>query len=182
MDRWYAWVDNQMYGPYQPDQLSEFTKPETMLCREGTEEWKAAKDYPELTILFSNVNVEAKPSTGWLVRPIGIEFVLGPFTKEIVMEMIDKGEITMDSEIKHTDWDEWEIVGKTKLVARPALADLIIRPPSPEGFLSVIRESGDQELMKEYKENYKLYARRERKMIKEELLRRGLIKKTFGLF
>lgn len=210
MNRWYAWVDDQMYGPYAPEQLSEFVQPTTKLCREGTEEWRAAKDFPELALLLSGVPVELPPSIGWVVRLAGTETVLGPFSKTRIMEMIEKDEIGSEDLVKHTDWDEWEAVGQTKLIAHPkavarqeatppAHPALSARatpspptesaggtaqglPPSPEGFIKVLRESSDQDLMREYRENYKLYARRERKILKEELLARGLIKKTFGLF
>ena len=102
--------------------------------------------------------------------------------------MIGKGELTQQDFVRHTDWDDWEVISKTKLFEHTeknqpsALTPEAGLPPSPEGFHRVVSEADDQELMREYRENYKLYARRERKLLKEELLRRGLIKKTLGLF
>lgn len=182
MDRWYAWVGNQIYGPYTPEQLAEFIQPESTLCREGTEEWKTAKDFPGLSFLLSGIPIQAPPTVGWLVRRDGSDAVLGPFSKSKVTEMIQKGEIVGQDSVRHTDWEEWETVGQTKLVAQKGLVEKTAIIPNPEGFHKVVIEAADEDLLKEYKENYKLYARRERKMLKEEVLRRGLIKKTFGLF
>ncbi len=185
MDRWYAWVDSQIYGPYRPEQLTEFVKPDVLLCREGTEDWKSAKEFQELSFLWVAATVELPPNVGWMVRKAGSGAVIGPFSKNALIEMVKKGDVLTNDWIKHTEWDEWELLPKTKLLAgdsptpKPAAG---AAPPSPEGFHKVVRDSSDDELMKEYKQNYKLYARRERKLLKEELLRRGLIKKTFGLF
>ena len=182
MIRWYTWVENQMYGPYQTEQLAEFIRVETMLCREGTEEWRAAKEFPELAFLLEGIPIELPPNVGWLVRKKDSDAVLGPFTKTKVSEMIRAGDISGQDEVKHTDWEDWELIGKTKLVAHKRLVEKLGQLPSPEGFHKVLMDASDTELMKEYNENYKLYARRERKILKEELLRRGLIKKTLGLF
>lgn len=182
MDRWYAWVENKLYGPYLPEQLGEFIHSETKLCREGTEEWKAAKDYPELSFFLSGTPLEPPPNVGWLLRKANTSAVLGPFSKTKFLEMITAGEITVADFVKHTDWDEWENLRKTKLVGSGESLSADRQPVNPEDFRKVIAESSDQDLMREYKENYKLYARRERKILKEELLRRGLIKKTFGIF
>ena len=182
MNRWYAWVENQTYGPYALEQLAEFVQPETRLCREGAEEWKIAKDFPELAFLWSGMALEPPPTVGWLVKKAGSADVLGPFSKSKLTEMIQNGEVGASDSVKHTDWDDWETVDKTKLVAHKGLVEKSEQIPSPEGFHKMVLEATDQELMKEYKENYKLYARRERKLLKEELLRRGLIKKTLGLF
>lgn len=182
MNRWYAWVENQIYGPYAPEQLAEFVQPEMQLCREGSEEWKIAKDFPELAFLWSGAPLEPPPTVGWLVKKSGSADILGPVSKSKLTEMIHTGELGDADSVKHTDWDEWETVGKTKLVAHKGLVEKPDQLPSPEGFHKVVLEATNEELMKEYKENYKLYARRERKILKEELLRRGLIKKTLGLF
>lgn len=182
MDRWYTWVENQMYGPYQPEQLSEFIKPDTLLCREGAQEWKTAGEYPELAFFLSGEAMETSPNIGWMVRMEGTDVILGPYSKNKIAEMIQKGEIKGNDLVKHTDWEEWETVSATKLVAHKRLVEKPDRPPSPEGFHKVVHESSDADLLKEYNENYKLYARRERKLLKEELLKRGLIKKTLGLF
>lgn len=182
MNRWYAWVENQMYGPYTPEQLAEFVRPETLLCREGAEDWKSTKDYPELGFLLAGLPVEPPPNLGWLAKLANTDIVLGPFPKSRISEMIQKGELSREDLVKHTDWDEWEEVGKTKLVEHKAPAEKPEAPPSPEGFHKVVLESSDTELLKEYHDKYKLYARAERKILKEELLRRGIIKKTLGLF
>lgn len=178
-----------MYGPYPPEQLAEFVRAETLLCREGAEEWKAAGEFPELSFLLSGVQVEAPPNVGWLVRRGGTDVVLGPFSKSKLTEMMAAGEMGGQDLVKHTDWEEWETLSKTKLVEHGQPAEpqeppqpATDQPPSPEGFNKLLREATDEELLKEYRQNYKLYARRERKILKEELLRRGLIKKTLGLF
>lgn len=173
-------MDDKLYGPYLPEQLSEFIRPETRLCREGTEEWRGAQDFPELSFLWSGVPVELPPSVGWMVRLEGSGAILGPFARGALAEMIQSGEVSGEDMVKHTDWDEWEPVSRTKLVEPPHPSAIPpVDLPSPEGFMKVIREMSDQELLKEHGENYKQYARRERKIMKEELLRRGLIKKPF---
>ncbi|MBI4178271.1 DUF4339 domain-containing protein [bacterium] len=182
MDRWYAWVDNKIYGPYLPEQLGEFVRPETNLCREGMEEWKPAKDHPELAFILRGMVLETPPNVGWMVRKANTPDVRGPFAKSELLRMMDAGQIAQGDFIKHTGWDEWEPFEKTKLLHPESAEPDAETPPNPEEFHRVLKESTDAELLKEYQTNYRMYPRRERQMLKEELLRRGLIKKTFGLF
>src|SRR3989338_3356063 len=106
MDRWYAYVDNKMYGPYAPEQLGEFIQPGTLICREGTEEWKPADGVPELSYLLRGAELPPPPNVGWLIRTAeaGTE---APISKWELPARIKAGRIAADTPVKHTDWDEW---------------------------------------------------------------------------
>jgi len=178
MDRWFTWVDNKVYGPYVPEQLAEFIRPATLLCKEGGQDWRKAEDIPELGFILGGLPLDPPPNVGWLIRKKDETDVLGPYPKLSILQMITDGYITELDSIKHSDWDEWEQVGNTKLIGGQGPAILSPDPPNPMGFPKAVQDASDQDLLKEFNTNYLLYARHERKILKEELLKRGLIKQT----
>jgi len=56
MERWWVWENNEAKGPFEAGQL-DFVREDTMLCREGTEEWKTAASFSELADLVSSRTV-----------------------------------------------------------------------------------------------------------------------------
>lgn len=45
---YFVYQDDQVYGPYTPQDLMSFVTPDTLVCLEGAEEWQRAGDVPEL--------------------------------------------------------------------------------------------------------------------------------------
>ncbi len=64
--RWFLKVGEQSHGPYRRDEIARYfgegrVSPHSLLAREGTEDWRIARDDPELAPLFDRQSGTASP-------------------------------------------------------------------------------------------------------------------------
>lgn len=108
--RWFVFIDGQIYGPYSPEQLTAFLKPDTLVVRENEAEWVPAESDPALADVLSG---KIKPVLEWYVKKGGE--VRGPMTQVALMAMIERNEILPTDAIRHEHWTSFAPLEQTKL-------------------------------------------------------------------
>ncbi len=112
--RWFVYIDEKVYGPYSPEQLTPFIREETYVVREGQEMWVHANEDPQLKDVLAG---KVQPSLEWFVGKTS-KAMNGPFTRSALNTMIERHEIGPADLIRHQDWTECVPLGETKLYAK----------------------------------------------------------------
>lgn len=112
--RWYVHIDERVYGPYGREQLTAFLKPETLVVREGREDWGAAAADPELAEVLSGA---IQPAREWRVARPNKPFQ-GPYTLQAILAMIERREIHPRDMIMHQNWSGAMPIAQTRFYAK----------------------------------------------------------------
>jgi hypothetical protein len=112
--RWYVYIDERVYGPYGREQLTAFLKPETLVAREGRQDWAAAATDPDLADVLAGA---IQPAREWhIARPN--KPLQGPYTLQAVVAMIERREIHPRDMIMHQNWSAAMPIGQTRFYAK----------------------------------------------------------------
>jgi hypothetical protein len=112
--RWFVYIDNKVYGPYSPEQLSPFLRPETLVTRAGAEQWISATQDPLLKdVLDGKISARLE----WYVTRAG-KPERGPLGHDALIAMIERHELELRDLIRHESWKESVALGQSRLYAK----------------------------------------------------------------
>lgn len=112
--RWFVYIDNKVYGPYSPEQLSPFLRHDTLVTRTGAEHWTPATQDPLLKDVLEG---KISPHLEWFVTRAG-KAERGPIGHDALIAMIERHELELRDLIRHQSWPEGVALGQTRLYAK----------------------------------------------------------------
>lgn len=78
MSTWYIYENEEVLGPYNPEDLTDYLEEDTLVCRAGEKEWQEAGNVPEL----ANILTDEAPGDGNKSRQKTTEDPLSGQTKQ----------------------------------------------------------------------------------------------------
>ncbi len=153
--RYYAYIAGQLHGPYEVENLKPFLQPDLMVCREGSQEWVAAKDVPELKVESSIPPPSGAPVNAALQPVAFAPPAAGPAAPGGPAPRPGPGAVS----------------GKTGGVPEAAPRDL---PPLLKEFWMICRNASDDLLAEQRAKHWKKFFKNEQQILAAELGRRGI--------
>lgn len=158
--RYYAYVGSQMYGPFAPDGLKAYLKPDLQVCAEGGQEWQAARDVPAFATLMASAAPVVSAPAGVAAFPPG---AFGPRPVAAAPPGATSppgagGRMVATPTAKHD-------------APESAPKDL---PPLLKELWLICRNASDELLFEQKSKHWKSYYKTEQKIIAAELTHRGV--------
>ncbi|MFB6355600.1 MAG: DUF4339 domain-containing protein, partial [bacterium] len=63
MAKWYIYVNDDVKGPYEPEELIQQVTADTQICKAGTENWQKARNVDEFDFGSSDSQGEDSPGS-----------------------------------------------------------------------------------------------------------------------
>lgn len=105
LNKYYISYNNAIYGPYSFEELENHINQDTVICREGDDNWSYAKDLEELKPLLNKFSETEKESIPSIVLYYALidEKEYGPYSIEQLKEFINKNHLIRRIEVENPD-------------------------------------------------------------------------------
>ena len=163
MKKWYCYENEEVIGPFSKEELVERISPNTLLCPAGKEDWKPAKEYPEMKeYLESEPSPPEADAQQTADEPTSSELQL-PQTDSTVEKSNKKETEKQPTKIEEDDQNP----NKTNPSEDPL-------EPTLETLTRIAREANSEDLLREFKHHWSEYDREEQKIIYLEMKHLGI--------